>query len=637
MASGRMRLLQGLTACGVVLVLAVPSATAVLAPAVTPPQSTSPVDPRVNPIVEENRHLGSELWKLAYEPFHVSDDLNQQIKGYASAVSVNLGESITFYVSANPSQAFTLDLFRMGYYGGTGGRLMQHLAGQAPIQPPCPVQPDTGMVACEWSPTLTFTVPTTWTSGIYLGLLTNSMNYQDYIEFVVRDDTRPADLLYQQGVMTYQAYNNYPNDAQNSPIPATGKSLYKFNSSRAPTKSIDNSRATKASFDRPYSQPGQGSFLDWDVYAVQWLERSGYNVSYTTDVDTHLHGERLLSYKGFISGGHDEYWTKQMYDAVTNARDSGVNLAFFGADAIYWQARLEPSVENVPNRVLVCYRSADLDPERDPALKTLQWRSEALNRPEQTLIGVQYTSGLTANVPFVAINTRSSWVYDASGFSDGDSVPPRGSQAASLGAGIVGYEADRYDPNYPRPQYRSYQLLSSSPFVQSTGQTGESNASIYQVAPGSRAWVFATGTMSWSWALARPNYVDERVQRVTKNVIDRFVAGSILTSSGISRTPARHGDAVTLVATVTNTRAARTTVNVELAVLEPNGDEIPAQVLHDVTLEPSQTLTFAVPWTVPDGLASGLETLVASADAATGGALEPKAYWEANGDLFFIS
>ena len=76
---------------------------------------------------------------------------------------------------------------------------------------------------------------------------------------------------------------------------------------------------------------------------MRWLERSGYDVSYTTDLDTHKNGSRLLAYRGFLSAGHDEYWSKPMYDAAMAARGAGVNLAFFGANAVYSQVRFEPS------------------------------------------------------------------------------------------------------------------------------------------------------------------------------------------------------------------------------------------------------------------------------------------------------
>ena len=80
--------------------------------------------------------------------------------------------------------------------------------------------------------------------------------------------------------------------------------------------------------------------------------------TYSTNLDTHANGGRLLNHKGFLSVGHDEYWSKAMYDAVEAARDAGVNLAFFGANTVYWQVRFEPSAGGVPNRVMVCYKGA---------------------------------------------------------------------------------------------------------------------------------------------------------------------------------------------------------------------------------------------------------------------------------------
>ena len=50
-----------------------------------------------------------------------------------------------------------------------------------------------------------------------------------------------------------------------------------------------------------------------------------------------------MTVKGFLSVGHDEYWSKAMLDNVTAARDAGVNLGFFGSNTAYWQVRFEPS------------------------------------------------------------------------------------------------------------------------------------------------------------------------------------------------------------------------------------------------------------------------------------------------------
>jgi hypothetical protein len=463
-----------------------------------------------NPTTRENQQPGSNKWQLGLAGFRIADDATAQIVGYASATSINKGEAVNFYVSVTPVQTYTIDIYRVGWYGGRGGRLLQHIDPINGIhQPGCPPEASTGMIVCHWQPSYTLNVPTNWTSGIYLALLTNAKSYQNYIVFAVRDDQRAADLLYQQSVTTYQAYNNFPDDGK------TGKSLYNYNSYGDNTIS-GNTRAVKVSFDRPYNY-GAGQFMNWEINFVRWLERSGYDVAYSTDIDTHSAGERLRHYKAFLSVGHDEYWSKEMYDAVEAARDMGVNLAFFGADAISWQVRFEPSADGVSNRVIVCYKDAALDPVQNQTT-TVDWRNQRIKRPEQSLIGIQYTSQLTNtshlknNAPYV-ITASSNWVYAQTGLKDGDSIP-----------GLVGYESDRLVPNFPRPRNTSYTILSKSPFTTTGNIEDYSNAAVYQAPSG--AWVFAAGTVSWSWGLDDYNnrgVVDPRIQRVTENILDRFV------------------------------------------------------------------------------------------------------------------
>jgi hypothetical protein len=480
-----------------------------------------------NPIVIENQQPGTSQWRISGT---TATDAAGQIKGYASATSVNKGASITFNVTVNPAQTYTIDVYRIGWYQGLGGRLMQHIGPLSGFQQTtCPTDSTTGMIECNWTPSYTLSTSTSWTSGIYLALLTNAQNYQNYIVFVVRDDSRSAALLYQQPVATYQAYNDYPFDNK------TGKSLYAFNSYGAKTVT-GGLNAAKVSFDRPYLGDGTGidwgqSVISWEISFVRWMEKSGYDVAYSTDVDTHADGGQLLKYRGILSVGHDEYWSKPMYDAVTAARDAGVNLAFFGGNAIYWQVRFESSSSGVPNRVVVCYRDATLDPVTDPSLKTVNWRDPVLNRPEQTLIGVQWTNQLdwtpqtNGYVPYVVTNS-GSWVYAGTGFHDGDSVP-----------GFVGYEADRLFSQYPQPSAVSgtYTLLSHSPFTAYPSTPDYANSSVYQAPSG--AWVFAAGTFAWGWTLDNFNgwnVVDPRMQQTTANILNRFLGPDFTLSASPS-------------------------------------------------------------------------------------------------------
>jgi uncharacterized membrane protein len=468
-----------------------------------------------NPITIENQQAGTTAWQIPFGS--AGSDGVGQMKGYASAVSVNKGDSITFYVSVNPAQSYTIDVYRLGWYQGQGGRLLQHVGPLSGTQQPtCPTDATTGMIECHWAPAYTLATQTSWTSGIYFAKLTNSQGFQNYIVFCVRDDGRVAPLLFHQNVTTYQAYNDYPYDN------STGKSLYAFDSHGANTIS-GGPQAVKVSFDRPYEYDGSGNvysntFLAWEYPFVRWMEKSGYDVTYSTDVDTHINPSMLLKYNGILSVGHDEYFSKPMYDGFFAARDAGVNLAFFGANPIGWQIRFEPSSSGVANRVIVCYRNANLDPVTDPTLKTVQWRDPPVNRAEQQLVGVQYT----VMVPWIQatnawqdyiVSNSGHWVYAGTGFKDGDKVPS-----------IVGYEADQLFNQYPVPNAVSgtYILLSRSP-LNTNNLVG--NSSVYQAQSG--AWVFAAGSNAWSYGLDNynsvPSLVDSRIQQTTSNILNQFI------------------------------------------------------------------------------------------------------------------
>ena len=489
-----------------VLVLALTSAGALL---------TSPVPAHAagNPIVVENNLTGTGNWQLGS---NVATDSGGQIKGYASATSVAQGSNIDLDVSVNPAQTYTIDIYRIGWYNGAGGRLLQHVGPLAGTnQGACPTNASTGIIVCPWSKSYTVAVPNTWTSGVYLARLINAQGWENYIVFVVRDG-RPAALLYQQSVTTYQAYNNYPDNS------STGKSLYEYNSN-GPNTIAGTARAVKVSFDRPYADSGAGQFLSWEINFVRWQEQMGYDVTYITDVDTHANGAVLLNSRGFLSVGHDEYWSKPMFDAAVAARDAGVNLGFFGANEVYWQIRFESSAGGVGNRIMDCYKNAGIDPVKD-STATVNWRAPPVNRPEQTLVGIQYTSsGDYANNADYVVTNSSHWAYAGTGFSDGSRVTR-----------MVGYEMDRYMSGVALPPLTSRTLLSQSPYADVDGNSDYANSSIYQ-AP-STAWVFAAGTISWSWGLDdySEGHHDAGIQRTTQNILNAFVNGAPAAPGGLT-------------------------------------------------------------------------------------------------------
>jgi len=458
-----------------------------------------------NPIVLENRLAGSAGWRIGEGGYRIANDVAGQIKAYDSAPSVEVGHPITFYASVRPAQRLRVDLYRLGWYSGSGGRLLYKGSWvRGIVQGRCPTDAMTGLTACRWQPTMTLRIPTSWVSGLYLAVLTNIDGYQNAVPFVVRDDASRALLLYVEPVTTYEAYNNWPHNH------STGKSLYGYNSEGSETIS-DRTAAVKVSFDRPYADSGVGNLFAYDEPFAAWLERGGYDVTYATSVDLDEEGAALLvRHRAMITAGHDEYWTAAMRAAATVARDRGVSLAFFGANNVYWQARLESSANGRPDRILVCYRNAALDPEKQPALVTVRWRDPPVNRPEVALLGSEYTNSVAGRAAFIVENA-SSWFYRGTGLANGDAIP-----------NLVYGESDRPLESVAGAVASPILLLSNSPFQSSHGRPDRSEAVIYRAVSGS--WVFDAGTLGWPAAVNPFGQPDRRIERVTVNILAQIAS-----------------------------------------------------------------------------------------------------------------
>jgi hypothetical protein len=460
-----------------------------------------------NPTRLENQRRGSSDWEITAPADH------REIEGYASATSVNRGEAIEFFVST-VDPGYVVDVFRMGWYGGEGARRMADPITRPGIRQLTPApEPATGLVECRWREPyrmVTADADGPWPSGVYLARLTaRPSGRQAYVVFVVRDDDRRAALLFQSSVTTFAAYNNWG-----------GRSLYAFNSGGTP--------ARKVSLDRPYATSpygvqldGAGDFLRrWEYNALRWLEREGYDVAYTTDVDTHRRADLLLRHRVFLSVGHDEYWSWAMREHVEAARDHGVHLAFLGANACFWQIRFEPDAAGVPDRTIVAYKDAVAsDPVvADPSLArarlaTGRWRDAPTSRPEAALIGVMYLADpVDADV---VVDEADHWVFEGTGLRPGGRLP-----------GLLGYEVDAVAAGSPAGLHR----LAHSPFTRASGEIEYADMTIHESPAG--ALVFATGSMSWNWGLdgynaprLHPDRVSAAAQRITRNVLARMLEG----------------------------------------------------------------------------------------------------------------
>src|SRR6266516_5450286 len=143
-----------------------------------------------NPIQIENQKPSTADW----EPTNPA--LDREVEGYASATSVNRGGAIDLFVTTRDPR-YTIDIFRMGWYGGRGARRVAGPLDERGIaQEMPPPDASTGLVECRWThPVRILTTDENgeWTTGVYLARLTaHPSEKQSFVVFVVRDDEGKA-------------------------------------------------------------------------------------------------------------------------------------------------------------------------------------------------------------------------------------------------------------------------------------------------------------------------------------------------------------------------------------------------------------------------------------------------------------
>ncbi|MGN9906617.1 DUF4082 domain-containing protein [Phytohabitans sp. LJ34] len=473
-------------------------ATLLAAAAVTfgaePAAAADPCAPLLNPIACENSKPGTPK-----STWDVSGAGSATIQGFATQMSVNAGETVSFKVKT-VATSYRLDIYRMGFYGGNGARLVGSATRSgAQSQPNCLSEPSTGLVDCgNWAVSASWPVPGTAVSGIYFARLvrTDGTSGASHVFFVVRDDASHSDMVFQTSDTTWQAYNQYG-----------GNSLY----AGAPV-----GRAYKVSYNRPFGTRGNAAedfVFNAEYPMVRFLESNGYDVSYIAGVDTDRRGPLLRNHKVFLSVGHDEYWSGAQRANVEAARDAGVNLAFFSGNEVFWKTRWEPSVDGsgTAHRTLVCYKethaNSRIDPQA-PSTWTGTWRDPRFSppgdggRPENALTGTSFkVNAGTVNLQVPAADGKMR-------FWRGTTVATQAAGAtATLGTGTLGYEWDVDADNGSRPRgliRLSTTTASGLDLLQDYGSTygggsATHNLTLYRAPSG--ALVFGAGTVQWSWGL----------------------------------------------------------------------------------------------------------------------------------------
>ncbi len=459
-----------------------------------------------NAVAAENAKPGTRDWMLTKPRIDPATKYRcPWIEGFCSRTSIRAGEEMQFFVSTNPAAEWTLEIYRMGFYGGDGGRLMQKLGPFPGKVQPDPAVGDKRLRDCAWEPGASLTIPADWLSGVYLGKLTElAAGTQSYVIFIVRDDRR-ADFLFQCSDHTWQAYNRWPDHFA---LYDNGKSDWFWGG------------GVQVSFNRPYGKycqildaplsTGSGEFLLWEFPLAFWMEQHGYDVTYISNQDTHRDAAGLRRAKGFLSVGHDEYWTIEMFRNVQGAIAAGVSAAFLSGNAVCGRVKFDDKVRAFERIGVFGPPGGTHEFEQ---MKTLAHERPYANE----LIGAHSTGPVTGGADWTCV-LPDHWLFAGTGVKNGEGIP-----------GLVGWEWHG-DPA-PIP---GLETVAAGPTQSAPGKPngGQFTATVYPGPKGS--FVFNAATIWWADGLsAPPEYVrpsvyaspkgpDPRVQRITANLLRKM-------------------------------------------------------------------------------------------------------------------
>ena len=420
----------------------------------------------LNPVQRENSRRGDPGWMIPADGGTV-------ITGYASQASLLPGHSLQLHVSAPPGSRYRVLIYRLGWYGGAGGRLVRCTPGcrsshvAVPQPQPAPPRRRTHLVLLHWKVTDRVTLPRTAVSGYYEAKLKivggPHKGAVGGVPMVVRERRARAAVLIQVPVNTWQAYNSWG-----------GWSLYG-------RRGV--SHATEVSFNRPYYWPlVHDMALNLELPWVRFLERTGIDVAYQTDIDSDRRPSSLLQHRLVFSTGHDEYWTQRMRDAFNRAKALATNL-MFGSNSELWRIRYAED-----HRRIIEWRNSYADPARDMRYDTGEFRF--FGEPECRLMGVEYQDYAQRALDspptgYRVVGAATDPWLSAAKLKPGDVV-----------SGVVGYEWDSLVPGCA-----SGHLVRLMHAVDNGSDGKPRSADMVRITAPSGARVFAMGTMELAWRL----------------------------------------------------------------------------------------------------------------------------------------
>ena len=524
---------------------------------------------RRNPAVQDNYYEGP--------PGKPSGD---EVWCYSDRLCYSPGDTIRFHVSTT-AESYRMEIARDALELEPMYR-SERLQGSRHATPV-----DASVRGCGWPVSFEFKIPPDWPSGGYRVTTTIDTGFgrqEQHHLFLLRSNARERSqrLLLVSSTGTWCAYNNWGGSNHYEGICGTESNRFspQLSLERPLPRGFvvlpeDAPRAALAAtpgHDEPVSYPhmewayangyskkyASAGWASYERHFVRWATQAGYQVDLVSQYDLQLHPEAIADYRCLVFIGHDEYWSWEMRDTVDAWIEGGGRVARFAGNFM-WQTRLEDD-----GRRQLCYKSRawDEDPQAASERITTSWELPQINRPGALTFGLNAIRGVYAGwggcVAFGSggfpLYRPEHWAFAGTGLGYGDvlgaqsrvfayevdgldyvirdGLPypsgaeqvPDGLEILALGLASNQEVARASDPASLFLGSEDCELHARILYGEVTPQTlalaGRGSGMIVSFSKGAGE-VFHAGSVEWVAGLLRR---DAQVERVTRNVLDRFLS-----------------------------------------------------------------------------------------------------------------
>ena len=417
-----------------------------------------------------------------------------------------------------------------------------------------------------WEADFELSVPQDLRSGVYAARLV-AADGEDRIPFFVRPKrgAARADLVFLAPTLTYLAYANEATlavaEKRNAAALFRPKSHAEIDQYVAANdmrslydRHTDGTGVYYASWRRPLTvRPdyynrfrGYAHGLGADLHLLDWLEEKGVAYDLVTDHDLHREGVDLLRpYRVVITGGHPEYWTRAMLEALEAYQGASGRLMYMGGNGFFGVISLDPQrphiaeLRRVETNGFIWQAPAGEHYHSTTGEPGGAWRGRG--RSPHPLVGVSCTAvGSDQARPYRrqpgSFDPRAAFIF--AGIGAEEIIGDFGLQQGAAG----GDEVDRLDCAQGSPPHALvlatasgfsdvYLYFPEDVFYDQTypSEPGEGAGAhphvradlVFFELPAGGA-VFSTGSITWCGALSHNQY-QNNVSRLTENVLRRFL------------------------------------------------------------------------------------------------------------------